>query len=360
MYTFTCRWASVSLTTDGKHSSAIWTKIKKVFPSSSKAISPPPPPARSEEARRRQQDYGTYYYLALRYGALSNEDFGTATYPGKLYHNRISDAARVIQNWWWSTWPPALRRRKAAALAIQSIFRRFVQRRKWHSIIRLRTLWGSTRFVAHAFLCWRDHFAKSRRVALCIHRFRNRCLQRSLVAWACLVDAERKARDDVIRRRLKRVKEGLSQRIFQAWVRYAETSLAVKSMRRRICARPVLRSWRERASADRVSNRLRWSCTILASRLLRWRYRNMFLDHRRACCKIQRAARRRIGRVRVRRGTAKSRTRRAEEIVQVIEVSSNYQTTHGVWTPRSFHCHKLYPSRPWCFTGHKVCATFER
>lgn len=245
-----------------------------------------------------------------------------AVYPGKIYARKVSDAARVVQDWWWNAWPSVLRRRKSAALAIQSLYRGFAQRKLWHGIIRLRTLWGNTRITAHAFVPWRDHVAKVGRVAAFTRRFRKRCAGRCLTAWRGFVDAKIKDREDLVRRRLKRVKEGIRARVFEGWIRYSEISLAVERMRRRVCTRPVLRAWRKHAHADRVYTHLHWACATLASRVLRWRARARFVDCRRACCKIQRFARGGNARVKVQRRAAEARTRQAEEIVQIVEVGA--------------------------------------
>lgn len=268
---------------------------------------------RLEEARQRKEDYATYYDLTLRYGPLSDKDFDMAVYPGRVYVGIISDAAHVVQNWWWSTWPPVLRRRKSAALAVQSAFRGFVKRRQYQGIVRLRTLWGTTRIVAHVFVSWRDQTAKVRRVAAFTNRFRKLCVVRCLQAWRRHVDTEREAREDVVRQRLRRAKDGIRARVFENWVIYTETSLAVDRMRRRVILRPMLRAWSRRALADRVRNRMFWACAKLASRALRYHGRRRFVEAREACCKMQSFARRVVGRAKVQREMAK-------DIIQAVEV----------------------------------------
>lgn len=275
---------------------------------------------RLEEARRRKQDYATYYRLAISYGPLTVDQFEQCTYPGSYYQNTILDATRVLQNWWWSVWPTLLRRRKAAALAIQSVFRGFRQRRKWHAIIRLRTLWGNTRIVAHSFTVWRSTVESFQRVKVFAERCKTRTKAKCLGALRCNAIARRTSREKLLRERLRRVSDGLRLRVFEGWVRYAETSLAITRLGYRSSARPAFLGWRAIASADRIRCRLRWACATLASRLLRWRQRSSYTRLRASCVKIQVVARVKIASTRLRRDIAESRTRRAEEIVQAREV----------------------------------------
>lgn len=283
---------------------------------------PPHTHHRFEEAKRRKQDYSTYYSLAQQYGPLLDTDFAMAVYPGKVYAGKVSDAARWVHNWWWSAWPPVLRQRKAAALTIQSVFRGFVQRKKWHGIIRLRTLWGNTRITAHVFVSWRDHVAKLRRVAAFTCCFQKRCAGRCLAAWRGFVDAQRRQRENVVFRRLKQVKDGIRARVFEGWVGYTETSLAVERMRRRVCTRFVLKAWEKYTRANRAYTHLCWACATLAGRALRWRARTRFIIYRRACCKIQRFSRGRMAVLEVQRRAAEASTRQAEEIAQAVEVGT--------------------------------------
>ncbi|CAN0078753.1 unnamed protein product [Ectocarpus sp. 12 AP-2014] len=170
-----------------------------------------------EEAQRRKQDYGTYYDFAVRYGPLPGDQFDLAIYPGSHYHGKILDATRVIQIWWWGVWPPLLRHRKAAALAIQSQFRGFLQRRKWRAIIRLRTLWGNTRIVTHSFVVWRTTITTALRVKAFTGRLSNR--RRGRVFGALLTNAQerRAAREELLRQRIRRVSEGVRLRVFESW-----------------------------------------------------------------------------------------------------------------------------------------------
>eukprot|EP00752_Nemacystus_decipiens_P016338 g14612.t1 len=158
-----------------------------------------------------------YYRLAVKYGPLSEDQFELDAYPGSQYHGKIVDASRVIQNWWWSLWPRVLRRRKAAALMIQSAFRGFSQRRRWHAIIRLRTAWGNTRVVAHSFVVWRDTVARIRRVGAFTSRFRNRSKINCLKVLRCNVAEQKRMREELLRDRLRRVSEGVRLRVFEAW-----------------------------------------------------------------------------------------------------------------------------------------------
>ncbi|CBJ48322.1 hypothetical protein Esi_0002_0053 [Ectocarpus siliculosus] len=170
-----------------------------------------------EEAQRRKQDYSTYYGLAVRYGPLPGEKFDLATYPGSHYHGKILDATRVIQIWWWSVWPPLLRHRKAAALAIQSQFRGFLQRQKWRAIIRLRTLWGNTRIVTHSFVVWRITITTALRVKTFTGRLSNRRKGRVFGALLSNAQERRAAREELLRQRIRRVSEGVRLRVFESW-----------------------------------------------------------------------------------------------------------------------------------------------
>lgn len=136
-----------------------------------------------------------------------------------------------------------------------------------------------------------------------------RCLQ----AWRRHVETERAAREDVVRQRLRRAKDGIRARVFEHWVIYTESSLAIDRMRRRVILRPVLRAWSKRALADRVKNRMFWACAKLASRALRYDGRRRFVETRQACCKIQHFARGVITRAKVQRELA-------EDIIQAVEV----------------------------------------
>lgn len=275
---------------------------------------------RLEEARRRKQDYATYYRLAVSYGPLANDQFELATYPGNRYRDKVLDASRVIQNWWWSVWPRLLRRRKAAALVIQSVFRGFVKRQKWHTIIRLKTLWGNTRIVAHGFSVWRGKVALIRRVRAFARRFRNRSKANCLGALLCIVNEKKKQREELLRGRLRRVSQGIRLRVFQGWLRYTETSLTVERLRFRSSVRPAFRGWREIACEEMIRMRLQWACAIIASRVLRWRERSRYVRSRGSCMRIQAVARIRIASARVKSKLADLRYRRAEEAVQALEV----------------------------------------
>ncbi|CAN0127432.1 unnamed protein product [Scytosiphon promiscuus] len=170
-----------------------------------------------EEARRRKQDYAAYYRLALSYGSLAVEQFEQSQYPGNCYQGKVLDAARVIQNWWWSVWPTLLRRRKAGALAIQSVFRGFLQRRKWQAIIRLRTLWGNTRIVAHSFTVWRSRVASFQRAKAFAGRRIARSNAKCLAALRSNAVEKRTSREKLLRERLRRVSAGLRLRVFEGW-----------------------------------------------------------------------------------------------------------------------------------------------
>lgn len=241
-------------------------------------------------------------------------------HPGSTYEAKVSDAGRAVQTWWWGVWPPMIRRRKAAALAVQKIFRGFLQRRKWRAIIRIRTLWGNTRVVACSFTRWKGTASKATRARAFAQRRQNRSKAHCFALLADHAQKRRRSKEDVVGACLRRASHGVRLRVFEAWVRYAETSLAVERMRLRRLALPVMRAWRMQASVNRRHGRLRWACTLIASRLLRWRRRVQYLDMRRACIKVQRAARSNIVRARVKKGLSESRVRRAEEAVQALEV----------------------------------------
>lgn len=275
---------------------------------------------RLEEAQRRKQDYGTYYGLAVRYGPLPGDQFDLATYPGSHYHGKILDATRVIQIWWWSVWPPLLRHRKAAALAIQSQFRGFLQRRKWRAIIRLRTLWGNTRIVTHSFVVWRTTITTALRVKAFTGRLSNRRKGRVFGALLSNAQERRAAREELLRQRIRRVSEGVRLRVFECWVRYTETSLAVERLRFRSVAWRWFREWRDVALEDRMRSRMDWACSTLASRLLRWKHRSHYFRVRKSCVKMQVVARMQISCARLKRKVKASRVRRAEEAVQKLEV----------------------------------------
>ncbi|CAM9426646.1 unnamed protein product, partial [Hapterophycus canaliculatus] len=170
-----------------------------------------------EEARRRKQDFDTYYHLAVRYGPLPVDQFEQPTYPGSCYQSKVLDATRALQNWWWTVWPTLLRRRKAAALTIQSVFRGFLQRRKWYAIIRLRTLWGNTRIVAHSFTVWRSRVASFQRVKAFADRFKARSNAKCLAALKCNAVERRTSREKLLRERLRRISDGLRLRVFEGW-----------------------------------------------------------------------------------------------------------------------------------------------
>ncbi len=231
----------------------------------------------------------------------------------------------MIQNWWWSVWPPLLRRRKAAALVIQSIFRGFLQRQRWHAIIRLRTSWGNTRIVAHGFVIWRGKVAVVRRVRAFVGRFRRRSMVKCWSALVCNVTDKKNMREELLRERLRRVAQGVRLRVFEAWARYTEISLAVNRMRYRASVLPAFRGWRETASEDRIQARLHWACAVLVSRMIRWKQKSRYGRLRKSCVMIQVVARKKIASDRVKRKTADSRVRRAEEAVQALEVCSNVQ-----------------------------------
>lgn len=205
---------------------------------------------------------------------------------------------------------------------IQSIFRGFLQRQRWHVIIRLRTSWGNTRIVAHGFVIWRDKVALVRRVRAFVGRFR----MRSMVnCWSALVSNathKKKMREDLLRERLRRVSEGVRLRVFEAWARYTETSLTIKRMRYRSSVLPAFRGWQETASEDRIHSRLHWACAVLVSRLMRWKQKSRYTKLRKSCVMIQVVARKKIALDRVKRKITDSRVRRAEEAVQALEVRS--------------------------------------
>lgn len=276
--------------------------------------------SRLEEARRRKDDYSTYYDFALRYGPLNEEEFELATYPGKICQAKTTDAIRMIQNWWWSVWPSLLRRRKAAALVIQAVFRGFVQKKRWCAIIRLRTLWGNTRIIAHAFTCWRDIHKKIKRVRVFTHHFHNRCKLICLMALVNHAKEKRKLREDAVRDSLRRVSAGIRFRVFEAWVRFTDISLAVERMHRRSSTRPVFRVWWMKASASRRYRLIVSACGVLVSRLLRFKCRARYAGLRRSCIGMQHIVRVNIARTRVKKRVEMSRARSAEEAVQALEV----------------------------------------
>lgn len=214
-----------------------------------------------------------------------------------------------------------LRRRKAAALMIQSVFRGFSQRKKWHAIIRLRTSWGNTRIVTHSFVVWRDRVALTRRVRAFAFRFRNRSKANCLKALLWNVVERQRLREELLRDRLRRVSEGVRLRVFEAWVRYAETSLAIKRLRYRSSVRPSFRGWWEIASRGRMHSRLCWACATLVSRLLRWKTRSHYTKLRGSCVKIQTVAKIQMASSRIKKKARASRISRAEEAVQALEVS---------------------------------------
>lgn len=279
-----------------------------------------PPGCRLEEARRRKQDYATYYRLASRYGPLAKDQFELAVYPGSSYHGKVLDASRMVQNWWWSVWPRVLRRRKAAALAIQSVFRGFLKRKRWQAIIRLKTLWGNTRIVAHALWVWRSHVALVRRVRAFTQRFRNRNKAKALNTLYCITTEKKRSREELLRRHLRRFSEGIRLRVFERWVGFTDTSLAVGRLRFRSLAWPAFRGWRNIAREDRARSKLQWACATLASRVLRWRERSRYVRAQRSCLRIQVVARMWIASARVKCKLAAARFRRAEEAVQALEV----------------------------------------
>lgn len=276
---------------------------------------------RLQEARKRKDDYSAYYNLALRYGPLAEKEFRAAPYPGSVYRTKISHATRVIQNWWWCIWPALLRRRKVAALALQSIFRGSIQRKRWREIIRLRTLWGTTRLLAHSFVAWMHYAARLRRLATITGRSRNRCLRRCLCAWAEQADFERRGKECLVRERLRRVGMGTIARAFEAWTSFAETSRTVRRMRQRSLSRPVLCVWRRRALSARRRRQLVWACSKLVSRGLRWQCRKRFLELRRACCSMQKLVRVKLTRAHFQRRIITRRTQKARQMVLNLQVS---------------------------------------
>lgn len=261
-----------------------------------------------------------YYEFTLRYGPFAEEEFALAVFPGRRYHAKISDASRAIQNWWWSVWPPTLRRRKAAALVIQSLFRGFLQRRSWYAIIRLRTLWGNTRVAAHAFLQWRNMVVKVRKTKAFARRLRYRCEAQCFAMLVAHARRKHESREEVLRRCLHKVSEGIRLRVFEGWVSYTETSLAVERMRRRSLTRPAFRIWEEHALEHRRRRRLCSASAVIVHRVLGWRRRARFVDLRRVCINMQTIARTKITWIKGKRKVKESLMRQAEEAAQSLEV----------------------------------------
>lgn len=296
-----------------------------------------PPRARLEEAQRRKGDYAAYYNLALRYGPLGSEEFDAAPYPGSALHSKVSNAALVVQNWWWGAWPPLFRRRKLAALMVQSVFRGFVQRKRWRVFVRLRLLWGTTRIVSRALAGWKEGASRARRVARFAGRTRVRTLERSFAAWRHQAVVERSEVEKAIIDRLRRSQFGVSQRIFDAWASYAAASRRVEKMRGRSFTRGPFRAWRECTASDRRHRLLIRLCSTIASRALGRAARTRFLELRGACCMAQRLARGKLARVRVRRMIVERRVQQAEQLAQDAEVSARsdpgVQICRGSFTP---------------------------
>lgn len=290
-----------------------------------------------------------YYEFALRYGPLAEEEFELAVFPGRRYHAKNSDASRAIQNWWWSVWPSTLRRRKAAALVIQSLFRGFLQRRRWYAIIRLRTLWGNTRIAAHAFLQWKNMVVKVRKAKAFARRLRYRCEARCFAMLVAHARRKHQSREEVLRRRLQKVSEGIRLRVFEGWVRYTETSLAVERMRRRSVTRPVLRAWGGHALESRRHRRLCLASATIIHRVLGWRRRARYVDLRKACINMQAIARTKIAWIRGKRKIKESLMRQAEEAVQLLEVRARFTKigSHVRTYVRTYvHANVKVPSTP--------------
>lgn len=261
-----------------------------------------------------------YYEFARRYGPLAAGEFELAILPGRRYHAKISDASRAIQNWWWSVWPSTLRRRKAGALVIQSLFRGFLQRRRWYAIIRLRTLWGSTRIAAHAFLQWRDMVMKTRKVKAFARRLRYRCEAQCFAILVAHARQKHQSREEILRRRLQKISEGLRLRVFEGWVSYTQTSLAVERMRWRSVIRPAFRIWGGHALENRRHHRLCSASATIIHRLLGWRRRARFVNLRRVCINMQAIARTKLTWIQTKQKVKESLMCQAEEAVRSLEV----------------------------------------
>ena len=261
-----------------------------------------------------------YYEFALRYGPLAAREFELAVLPGRRYYAKISDASRALQNWWWSVWPSTLRRRKAGALVIQSSFRGFVQRRRWYAIIRLRTLWGNTRIAAHAFLQWRDMVLKSRRAKAFARRLRYRCEAQCFAMLVAHARQKHQSREEILRRHLQKVSDGVRLRVFEGWVSYTETSLTVERMRWRSATRPAFRMWGGHALEKRRQHRQCSASAMIIHRVLGWRRRARYVDLRRVCINMQAIARRKLARIQRKKKVIESLMCQAEEAVQSLEV----------------------------------------
>lgn len=215
-----------------------------------------------------------------------------------------------------------LRRRKAAALMIQSVFRGFLQRKRWRVIIRLKTSWGNTRILAHALSVWRGQIALIQRLRAFARRLRNRSKAKTLNAFFFFVAEKKRRQEELLRRRMRRTSAGIRLRVFEGWLGYTETSLAVGRLRLRSLVRPVFREWRKIATEDRARSQLQWACAVLASRTLRWKERSRYVRSRKSCTSIQVMARTWIASARIKARLKAVRFRRAEEAVQVLEVRS--------------------------------------
>lgn len=125
----------------------------------------------------------------------------------------------------------------------------------------------------------------------------------------------------MLRKYLRQVSLRVQLRVFEAWAKHAEKSLAVTRMNFRSVTWPAFTVWRLTISEIR----LRGACAVLAGRFLRQQCNGRYRRLKTACMKVQRAARVRIAWTRVQRSLGYEREHRAREIVQLREVGINSQ-----------------------------------
>jgi hypothetical protein len=142
--------------------------------------------------------------------------------------------------------------------------------RRWHPIIVMRTFFGRASLLTRVFHTWKSAAVQAAAARHLAFRTRHRALAAVFSAWAGLHAAQESAKAALVAARRATAAKGAVGRAFAAWAAYADTSVSVKLLARRVTLK---RYWSDWAAAGRARVSHKRGCAAVCTVIAHWKGR---------------------------------------------------------------------------------------
>jgi hypothetical protein len=142
--------------------------------------------------------------------------------------------------------------------------------KRWHPIIVMRTFFGRASLLTRVFHTWKTSVSQAVAARHLAFRTRHRALATVFTAWAGLHAAQERAKAALVAARRATAAKGAAGRVFAAWAAFADASVSVRLLARRVTLKRYWRSW---AAAGRARAAHKRGCAAVCTVIAHWKGR---------------------------------------------------------------------------------------